>query len=418
MKVLRLTSYCHPEIVSSSHMENDRYEAFAKSGFNVILHVPSPTRGLDKDTCDKYKKIKYEQLYNGCVEINRFPMFREGKNALLRAFRYWLVNVIQYIKCVKSNDIDLIYAGSTPPTQGVLCALIKKKLSKKSGKYIPFVYNLQDVFPDSLVTTGLAKKDSVLWKIGRKIEDYTYKNADKIIVISQSMKRNIMEKGVSEEKIVVVSNWIDTESVKPVPKEENRLYDEFGIDKDKFTVLYAGNFGAAQGADVVLEAAELLKDRQDIQFVIFGGGSGFEAAKATKTEKGLDNVIINELLPQDRVPEVYSLGDIAIITCKKGVGNSGMPSKTWSIMACNTPVIAAFDTDSELAEIISEAGAGVCTAPEDAKALSEAILEMADGKCSDRECHSRDYVMLNASKEPCVAKYVETIKTVYLENCK
>ena len=78
------------------------------------------------------------------------------------------------------------------------------------------------------------------------------------------MKKNIMDKGVPEEKIEVISNWIDTEKVQPVSKENNRLYDEFGISRDKFLVVYAGNFGAAQGADVVLEAAGLLENEKDI----------------------------------------------------------------------------------------------------------------------------------------------------------
>lgn len=265
------------------------------------------------------------------------------------------------------------------------------------------IYNLQDVFPDSLVTTGLAKKDSLLWKIGRKIEDYTYRNADKIIVISNAMKENILAKGVPEEKIAVIPNWIDVESVKPVDKQNNRLFEEYSIDNEKFTVVYAGNLGAAQGADVVLEAAKMLPD---IQFVIFGGGTGFEKAK--QEAKKLPNVIVHPLLPQERVPEVYSLGDICLITCKKGVGSSGMPSKTWSIMACNRPIVAAFDTDSELSEILKSANAGSCVEPENAELLAQAIEEMKEN--THRYTGGRDYVCKNASKTVCVSKYVEILK--------
>lgn len=413
MNILFVNAYFQPEIIAYTHLEKDLIGGLVNAGNSISVVCPTPTRGIDKETAKKYAKIKKELMCDGKVTVNRFSAPAEGKNPIIRAFRYFWCNLREYQICSRYKDADAVFCVSTPPTQGLISAWITKKLSKKCGRKIPFVYNLQDVFPDSLMTTGLAKKDSLLWKIGRKIEDYTYKNADKIIVISESMKRNIMEKGVPEEKIVVVSNWIDTEEVKPVAKEENRLFDEFGIEKDKFTVVYAGNFGAAQGAHVVLEAAELLKDRLDIQFVIFGGGAGFEAAKAEKVEKGLDNVIVNGLLPQDRVPEVYSLGDVALITCKKGVGNSGMPSKTWSIMACNTPIIAAFDTDSELAQIIGKSGAGVCTEPEDAKALAEAVLEMAEKKHGGEECHSRDYVLENASKNVCVEKYVETVADAF-----
>lgn len=409
MKILKLSSYYLPEKISSTHLSQDLEDAYIDAGFITEIYCPTPTRNITKEEREKYKKIKYEEFKDGKIIVRRFAMFREGRNPILRALRYALVNLAQYHKGTHAEGIDVILSGSTPPTQGVLCGLTKKKLSKKYKKNVPYIYTLQDVFPDSLVTTGLTKKGSIIWKIGRKIENYTYKSADKIIVISESMKQNILEKGVPEEKVVVVSNWIDTEATKPVAKEENRLFEEFGLSRDKFNVVYAGNFGKAQGADVVLETAEKLKDNEKIQFVVFGGGAEFEKAK--ERAERLNNVIINPLLPVERVPEVYSLGDVAIITCKKGVGTSGMPSKTWSIMACNTPIIAAFDTDSELADVIKKANAGVCVDPEDADKLANVILEMADGR-KDEFVGGREYTLQNASKEICIAKYVETIKSV------
>lgn len=412
MRILRTPAYCYPELTASSHLEDDRFEVFSKSGIETIIYTPTPTRGISREDYRKYKKIKYQEFNGGFVKVNRFSMFRERRNPIVRAFRYILVNLIQYRKAKKTKAIDVVYGSSTPPTQGVLCAKVAKKLSKKYGRKVPFVYNLQDVFPDSLVTTGLAKKGGLFWKIGRKIENYTYKNADKIIVISESMKKNILDKGVPAEKIEVISNWIDTDATRPVPNEENRIFEEFALSKEKFTVVYAGNFGKAQGADVVLEAADKLKENDNIQFVIFGGGAEFNKAK--EKAASLNNVTINSLLPQERVPEVYSLGDTAIITCKKGVGTSGMPSKTWSIMACNTPIIAAFDTDSELADVIERANAGVTVEPENVDALTAAILEMSRGR-AEGFTGGREYTVKNASKDVCTAKYVETLKSVVME---
>lgn len=410
MRVLRFRAYYYPEVTSSNHLSDDVDNALRNEKITYVNYTPTPTRGISDEMRKEYKNKKYEQSEDGYVIIHRFSMIKEGKNPIQRAFRYLLCNIAQYYKGINAKDIDLVYSASTPPTMGLISAMVSRRLSKKGKRKVPFVYNLQDIFPDSLVTTGLTKKGSLIWKIGRKIEDYTYNNADKIIVISESMKRNILEKGVPSDKIVVVSNWIDLEETKPVKKSDNRLYDKFSIPRDKFTVLYAGNFGAAQGADVILKCAQRLKDHDDIQFVIFGGGSGFEAAKAEVEQNGLKNVIINSLLPPDRVSEVYSLGDVALITCKKGVGGSGMPSKTWSIMACNTPIIASFDTDSELAEVIENANAGVCVEPENADELAKAILAMFSNAEESKDCNCRDYVALNASKDVCVAKYVETLK--------
>lgn len=411
IRVLRLRAYYAPELTASSHLEEDMCEAFKVNQITSINYTPVPTRGISKRIRCEYKKRKHEELYDGYVIVNRFSMFREGKNPVQRAFRYICCSIMAFSLCIKEKDIDIVYSSSTPPTQGALSAIVAKKLSKKYKRKVPFVYNLQDVFPDSMINAGMTHKGSLLWKIGRKIENYTYKNADKIIVISEGFKRNIMAKGVLEEKIEVISNWIDLGSVQPVAKEDNTLYDEFGIDRDKFTVVYAGNFGAAQGADVVLKVAEKLKYVSDVQFVIFGGGAYFKDAKEQAVS--LSNVIIHSLLPQERVSEVYSLGDVALITCKPGTGNAGMPSKTWSIMACNTPIIASFDTDSDLADVLKTSGAGECVRPGDPEVLAEAILTC---KNNDKfNCNCRGYVTKYASKHTCVSRYIDVFRKTVMD---
>lgn len=404
MKIVIFNAYYTPEIAAGINLEEDIAEGFARISDQTTMYVPTPCRGISDEVRNAYKDRKEEVLYNGSLRIIRYPLMKEKRNPLLRAARYFLQNIKQYRRGISTQDVDVIFSGSTPPTQGAMCAYLKNRMIKKHKRNVSFVYNLQDVFPDSLVTTGLANKDSLLWKLGRKLEDYTYHNADKIIVISQAMKENLLQKGVPEEKLAVVPNWIDVDAIQPVKKQDNRLYEEFSIDPNRFTVVYAGNFGAAQGASVVLEAAKLLPE---VQFVIFGGGAEFENAKNRAQE--LPNVIIHGLLPQDRVPEVYSLGDVCLITCKKGVGNSGMPSKTWSIMACNTPIIAAFDTDSELAQILQISGAGICVQPEDPQALAEAISAYMHNPVDALD--SRGYVCANASKTICVGKYVETLQS-------
>lgn len=396
MKILFLNAYFLPEIISFTHLEQDLIQGFLDAGHEIEVLCPIPTRGIDRETVKKYKKIKTEVLHDGRVTVKHFWAPQEGKNPLVRAFRYFWCNWRQYSLGKKYKDVQAIFAVSTPPTQGWLAGKLAKKLDCR------FVYSLQDVFPDSLVTTGLSREGSLLWKLGRRLEDSTYAKADQIVVISHAMADNIRKKGVREEKIRVVSNWIDTEAIQPVKKEDNRLFDEFEIDKEKFTVVYAGNFGAAQGADVVLQAAKLLPD---VQFVIFGGGAEFEKAKMQARD--IPNVIINGLLPQERVPEVYSLGDVALITCKKGVGGSGMPSKTWSIMACNTPIIASFDTDSELAQIIEKANAGLCVEPEVPDALAAAICRIQKENIFT---DGRAYACQFASKTVCVQEYVKAMR--------
>jgi len=415
--MLKLSPYCYPEVVSSTHMAEDLNKAFKKADIHTTVYAPTPCRGVDDATRKKFSKIKHFQMEEGSIDIYRFSLFREGKNPILRALRYILCNMIQYHKGKKAKTVDVVYSASTPPTQGILCGRVAYKLSKKNKRKIPYVYNLQDIFPDSLVISGMTKRGSLIWKIGRKIEDYTYSHADKIIVISEGFKRNIMAKGVAEDKIVVVSNWVDLDAVKPVERKENRLFDEFSINRNKFVVLYAGNMGEAQGTEVIIEAAKELLNYDDIQFMIFGGGSRYLDIKDRVKKEKINNVIITELLPLERVSEVYSMGDVALITCKPGMGNAGLPSKTWSIMACNTPIISSFDIDGDLSDVIRDSGAGVCVAPGNSHALAEAILEIYSESKLDksRNVDIRGYALKTASKDACVQKYVDTIVGVLSE---
>lgn len=411
MNIMIFNAYYTPESAASMNLEEDIAEGYAKEGNTVTMYVPMPSRGVSKGVREDYKKKKIELQHEGRLKIIRYNLMKEGKNPVLRAMRYFLQNVKQYKCGVNTKNIDAIFSGSTPPTQGAMCALVKKKLCNKYKRYVPYVFNLQDIFPDSLVNAGMTHEGSILWKIGRKLEDFTYRNSDAIIVISESFKRNIMNKGVPEEKITVVSNWIDISQVRPVSKEQNKLFEEFGINRFKYTVVYAGNFGGSQGADVVIRAADYLRDEKDIQIVVFGGGTEYDQAKTLARDLNLENIQLFDLLPPSRISEVYSLGDVSLVTCLPGVGEAGMPSKTWSIMACNTPIIASFDTDSELSEILNDNNSGICVEPGNAQKLAEAILN---------EFHSlqighdgRNFVEAYASKQQCVEKYVSCLeKTV------
>lgn len=402
MNILFLDAYFQPEQIAFTHLEDDLIQGLVDAGHTIRVVCPTPTRGVSDETAARYKSIKREEMYGGRVLVTRFSAPREGKNPLIRALRYFWCNLRTYQIGKKEKGIDAVFADSTPPTQGWIAGKTAKKL------HAPFVYSLQDVFPDSLVTTGLTRERSLLWKIGRKMENAVYQSAGKIIVISEAMKKNLENKGVPGEKLALIPNWIDLEQIRPVAKEENPLFDEFGVDRSRFIVLYAGNFGAAQGAEIVLDAAERLLTEDGIRFVVFGGGPGFDAAADLARE--LPNVFIHPLLPQEKVSQVYSMGDAAVITCKKGVGNSGMPSKTWNILACGTPVIASFDQDSDLASILRDCQGGVTAEPENADALAKAILDVYGGACPCDPDKSRKYAEQHASKSACVEKYLEAFE--------
>ena len=343
-------------------------------------------------------------MYGGRMEVIRFRLFSEGKNPISRALRYFLCWIKQFNRGLLVKNVECVYLASTPPIQGVLGSILKKI------KRILFIYNLQDVFPDSLVGTGLAQKGGLLWKIGRVIEDYTYRNADRIIVISEAFKKNIMAKGVTEEKIEVIYNWVDTDAIQPIAKEDNPLFEEFGIDRTKFTVVYAGNLGNAQNIDIILEGAKMLPQ---VQFVVFGTGGLEDEIRVRIAHEHLDNVRLLPLQPYERVSQVYSLGDVCIVSCKAGLGGSAMPSKTWSIMSCARPVLASFD-EGELKQILESNQCGVFTHAGNVQEFADAILRLSESPslCEEIGRNARRFIEENLTKEVGTRKYVEVIRSI------
>ena len=423
MKILAFYGYYDPESVASGYLQNDIVEALSNCGV-VHLHIPVPSRGVSKEVRDEYNKKRHEVQNDGRINIMRYGLIREGHNPLVRALRYFLQNAKQYRIIQKSKDADLIFSGSTPPTQSFTIALAKKRLVKKTGRQIPFVYNLQDIFPDSLVGTGLAKKGGILWKIGRVIENFTYRNADKIIVISEDFKRNIMAKGVPEEKIEVIYNWVDENAVVDIPREENKLFDKYGIDRSKFYIEYSGNIGLTQNMDMLLDVMKKLKESHpDIGLVLVGEGAYKKQVEEIVARDGLTNVTMLPFQPYEDISHVFSLGDVGLVISKPGVGANSVPSKTWSIMSASRPVLANFDPNElqgimEGSHPFSEEGkpCGIFTKAGDKEAFKAAILHLYENRalCTEYGRNGREFILRNLTKEVGTAKYVEVIKSVAL----
>ena len=406
MKILLLPPYFKPEQMASSHLNDHRYCAFSQMGYKMLLYTPTPTRGVSDEMRAEYSDRKHEVMYNGMMEVYRFSMFREGSNPIQRALRYVFCWCAQFWKGLRAKDIDLIYLASTPPIQGVLGGLLKKI------KKVPFVYNLQDIFPDSLAGTGLAKKGGLLWKIGRVIENFTYRNADKIIVISEDFKRNIMAKGVPEEKIVVVYNWVDEEAVKHVPREENKLFDAYGLDRSKFYITYSGNIGLTQNMDMLLEVAKELETKEpDIQFGLIGEGAYKKRVQEIIAEKNIGNVALLPFQPYEDISHVFSLGDAGLVISKPGVGENSVPSKTWSILSASRPVLANFD-ENELKTIVAENQCGIFTKAGDKEAFKQAILDLYHdrARCEQLGRNGREFILKNLTRAVGTQKYVDVIK--------
>ena len=409
--VLFLNAYYDPEITADSHLINDLIEEMIKTNrWKVYVSCPTPTRGIDKATAKKYSAIKKEVLLNGMLTVSRFWAPPERKNTFLRFLRYIYCGIVQRYKCSKLKDIDLIYSISTPPFQGALSCKIKSILERKYKKKVYNVYYVEDIFPDTLISTGIIKSNKgFLWNLGRKIEDYSYKNSDKILTISPGCVNNIISKGVPQNKVLLAFNWIDLSNTRNIPRSNNKLFEKFNLPRDYFYVVYAGNLGEAQNPQIIIDAAKILEDKKQIKFLIIGTGGQEDKLKKRIEEERILNVKVFPLQPQSLISEVYSLGDLDVILCKKGLGKSALPSKTWSIMATSTPIISSFDIDGDLSKIIIDSNAGFTCDAEDSTEFANKIIEIYNMSVDERKKmgnNGRNYALLNHGRESCVRKII------------
>jgi glycosyltransferase involved in cell wall biosynthesis len=428
MKILLLPSYFHPEGVASPYISQNRNQRFADEGWDMVVYTPTPSRGIPPNVRKEYlkKEHRIEKALDGHLVVHRFRLVEEGQNPIIRAFRYFAQNIKQFNRAVFGKDArkcNVMLIASTPPTQGAMAAMVKK------FRHIPLVYNLQDIFPDSLVSTGMTHEDSFLWKIGRCIENFTYRNADKIIVISQDFKRNIMAKGVPEEKIEVIYNWVDQNAVVDIPRSENKLFDMYCLDRSKFYVTYNGNIGLTQNMEMLCEVArELEASHTDIHFVLVGNGAYWDTMVAklkrekeeirTKASDGTEaitfgNISLLPFQPYEDIGNVFSLGDVSLVISKPGVGENSVPSKTWSIMSASRPVLANFD-ENELKTIIIDHHCGIFTKAGDKEAFKDAILTLYNHRelCKEYGRNGRQFILENLTREVGTGRYVEVIRQV------
>lgn len=399
MRILIPFSYYHPEQCAGLFVIDDMTAEAALHGMESVITVPTPTRNVATEA----KWDREETFCDGKVLVHRFRMYGEGKNPVLRAFRYLLCEIVQ-LHYMLWKKYDVAFIDSTPPIQGLKLPLVR--LFRKK----PVVYNAQDLFPETLSGTGLAKQGGLLWKIGMWVSNVTFRNSDKIIAISNDIKRSMVARGVPAEKIEVVYNWVDEKAVQPVAKEDNPLFDEFELDRNKFTIVYAGNLGNAQNIGIVLDGA---KELPEVQFAVFGSRGLEKEVRKRISDEGLTNVHLNPLQPVERVKYVYSLGDACIVSCKEGLGGSAMPSKTWTIMSCGRPVVASFD-EGELKEILENNNCGVFSHAGNVKEFVAAIKQLATNKekCEEMGKNTRQFILDNLTKEVGAKKYVEIIKSV------
>jgi glycosyltransferase involved in cell wall biosynthesis len=264
---------------------------------------------------------------------------------------------------------DVAVVETDPP---LLC-LIGWYLQRVRGAKL--VCYLQDIHPDIGIALGKLR-DRWPLRLLRRLLFHVYRHADRVIVLSRDMRDRVVKSGVDAARVDCIPNWIDTSLVHPV-KQDNPFRKEHGL-AGQFVVMYSGNLGLCQRLEDVVAAANVLRERADILFLLVGEGSLKPQLERSAAEMGLTNVRFLPYQPKAELAVSLSAADVHLVPLDERVAACLMPSKLYGVLASATPFIAVAPDECELSELALEHGVGVLAPPGEPEALAEVIERLAD----------------------------------------
>jgi len=264
---------------------------------------------------------------------------------------------------------DVVVALTDPPIIGLAA------LAAAAKARAPFVFLCEDIFPEVAALLEDFRSDTVDAAL-TQVNRFLVRKATRIVALGDTMKRRLVDgKGADPAKVTVIHNWADCGSVVPGPRD-NPFARQHGL-VDRFVVLHAGNIGLSQNLEIVLHAAEQLRDRPDVVFVFVGDGAKKKELQDIAERRDLRNVVFLPFQPREMMDQSYATADMSLVSLKRGLAGVIVPSKVYNVLASGRPCIAAVEQDCEVADIIHRHDCGFVIGPGDASALRARILELA-----------------------------------------
>jgi colanic acid biosynthesis glycosyl transferase WcaI len=315
--------------------------------------------------------------------------------------------------------------GMTIPRPDVIIASSPQLLVGLSGwwlaftRQIPFVFEVRDLWPESLSAVGVGGENSLLHRALAGIAGFLYRRADRIVVVTPAFKHHLIDRwGVPAEKINVVENGVETDlfaSADPAASAARRK--ELGAES-RFLVCYIGTMGMAHGLETLLDAAATLQSKApNVIFLLIGEGSEKERIKSLAQSRGLANVRFLDQQPREKIPSFISASDLCLVLLKKtDVFKTVIPTKMLEFMSCARPVILGVEGQAKA--ILEDAGAGLAIEPENADALASAINHLDHNRELAKTLgeQGRAYIVQNFSRASTAQKYIRILRDITSTN--
>ncbi len=409
MKILYVSQYFPPEMGAPAARAAELARHWSETGHDVsvLTGFPNhPTGVVPEEWRPRLRHLTYHEKV-GNADVYRtwlWPLPNRKSHERMRNYASF---------CLSAG-----IRGLTLPRPDVIIATSPQLLVGLAGwwlafaREIPFVFEVRDLWPESLAAVGVGAEDSLLHQSLAGVAKFLYEKSNHIVVVSPAFKdRLIADWRVPAEKISVVENGVETDLFAPVP--DSSIRRELAAE-GKFVASYIGTMGNAHGLETLLDAAAQLKTHApNVLFLVVGEGAEKERIKSLAGSRGLSNVRFVDQQPRESVPLYISASDACLVLLKKTeVFKTVIPTKMLEFMSCARPVVLG--VEGQARDIVDQAGAGIAIEPQNSAALVEAINHLA----SDRELGSRlgakgrEYILRNFSRKRTAEKYVEVLERI------
>ncbi|PYZ95872.1 hypothetical protein CR205_15940 [Alteribacter lacisalsi] len=358
MKIAYITQHYRPETGAAAVRAGDMARLLSEKGHHVSVLTSFPHG----------RKARFFKKENeDGVEVRRGWQFPDTK----KSSRHRLANYISFVISAVVNGLFVrkpdVVVATYPHLFGALAGYVLSRL-----KGVPFVFEVRDMWVDFARILGQIKSEKAYRK-AKKLENFLARKADLVVTVTEGYKKILMENGIPEEKITVVTNGVSIAALEETAPE-TQLPDR----KDaELTIVYAGNIGLAQRLETFIEAAESLRGRSGLSFVIVGEGARRKAIEQLAAEKKLDNVTILPPVSRGEMARIYREADLAFVPLlNHELFSVTIPSKIFDSMAGGLPVLIG--VDGEAREIVESLEGGAFYEPENARSLTEVIAELHD----------------------------------------
>jgi glycosyltransferase involved in cell wall biosynthesis len=402
MHILFLTDNFPPETNAPASRTYEHARRWAAAGHRVTVVTGAPNFPSGKIHEGYRNSLWSREDIDGIDVVRVWTYITANEGFLKRTLDYVSFMVAAIFASPFLPRADVI-VGTSPQFFTPCAALVVSWL-----RWRPFVFELRDLWPDSIVAVGAMRETAAIRAL-RKLEYFLYRRASRIVSVTQSFKRVLTGNGIDPEKIAIVPNGVDLDAYIPGPKP-SELERRLGVE-GKFIAAYVGTVGMAHGIGTLLDAARTLRDRSDIAFVVVGTGAQQAELAETAKREGLANVIFVGAVSKAEVRDYWRLCDAAVVLLRDTpLFRHVIPSKMFEAMGMERAIVLGVKGESE--EILLASGAGLTIPPEDSAALADAVAGLADdrARCAELGRKGRGYAATNFNREVLALRMLDELK--------